>query len=82
MAVDLEALRRQLLDFIRTLVDVECQIAGTAEEVVVVRTLGQLVPKPAAGKLHLRQPSVIRERLHVPIDGGQPEGRHDPLAVL
>ena len=48
MAVDLEAVGRQRLDFVRAPMDIKRLIAGAAEEVVVMRTVGQLVPNPAA----------------------------------
>ena len=54
VAVDLEAVGRQRLDFVRAPMNVERLVTGAAEEVVVMRTVGQLVPKPAARELHFR----------------------------
>ena len=82
MAVDLEALGRQPLDFIRTPMDVERLMTGATEEVVVMRALGQLVPQSTTRKIHFRQPPLGSEGLHVPIDGRQPERGHDPSTVL
>ena len=73
MAFNLEAVGGQRLDFVRAPVDVERLITGAAEEVVVMRAVGQLVPKPAARERHFRKPPLANEGLDVPVDGRQPE---------
>ena len=47
-----------------------------------MRPVGQFVPKPTARKLHFREPLLGHEDLDGPLDGCQPQRRHDPLAVL
>jgi len=69
VAVDFEAVGRQRLDLVRAPMDIERLIAGVAEEVVVMRPVGQLVPKDAAREFHLRQPPLANEGLDVPVDG-------------
>ena len=81
MAVDFEAVGRKRLYLVRAPMDIERLIAGVAEEVVVMRSVGQLVPKDPARELHLRQPSLANEGLDVPVDGRHTQRRHDSLAV-
>ena len=53
--------------------DIERLVARVAEEVVVVRSAGQLVPKNATREFHLRQPPLANERLEVPVNSGHTE---------
>ncbi len=73
VAVDLESLGRQFPDFTRTPTDGERLIAVAAEEVEVMRAPGQLVPKPAARKVHFRQPPLTCEVVYVSVAGRKPE---------
>ena len=73
MAVNLEAVGRQRLDFVRALMDVKRLITGAAQEMVVMRQVGQLVPKPAARELDFRQPPFSGQHLNVPVDGRHSE---------
>ena len=73
MAINLEAVGRQRLDFIRAPMNVKRLITGAAEEVVVMRAVGQLVSRPAARELDFRQPPFANQNLQVPVDGCYPE---------